>query len=77
LNPNAVCLSASSPETAQTLRDTFGALQGGYSGILAFGGWAFNENEQLRNAVPGLFLGPDGVSATNNLEAALRSRYTG
>lgn len=77
LNPNAVCLSASAPETAQTLRDTFGALQGGYSGILAFGGLAFNENEPLRNTIPGLFLGSDGVSATNNLEAALRSRYTG
>jgi methanogenic corrinoid protein MtbC1 len=77
LNPNAVCLSASSPETAQTLRDTFVALRSGYSGILAYGGRAFNESEQLRTAIPGLFLGPDGVSATNNLEAALRSRYTG
>jgi methanogenic corrinoid protein MtbC1 len=77
LNPNAVCLSASTPQTAHTLRDTFGALKSAYSGILAYGGRAFNENEQLKNAIPGLFLGADGVSATSNLEAALRSRYTG
>jgi methanogenic corrinoid protein MtbC1 len=77
LNPNAVCLSASTPQTAQTLRDVFEALKDEYAGVLAYGGRAFNEHEQLRNAISGVYLGIDGVSASDNLEAAFRSRHTG
>jgi MerR family transcriptional regulator, light-induced transcriptional regulator len=77
INPDAVCLSASTPQTAHNLRNIFETLKADYSGILAYGGRAFNENEQLRNAISGTYLGPDGVSATDNLEAAFRSRHTG
>jgi methanogenic corrinoid protein MtbC1 len=77
LKPDAACLSASTPQTAQILRDIFEVLKDDYSGLLAYGGRAFNENEQLRNAIPGIYLGPDGVSAVDNLDAALRGRHTG
>jgi MerR family transcriptional regulator, light-induced transcriptional regulator len=77
LNPNAVCLSASIPQTAHTLRNVFAALKDDYAGILAFGGRAFNENEHLRSAVPGIYLGRDSASATDKLDAALRSRNSG
>lgn len=74
VNPSAVCLSASTPQTVRTLRDVYETLQESYSGVLAYGGRAFNEHEHLRGAVPGMYLGENGVSATDSLEAAFRAR---
>lgn len=76
MNPSAVCLSASTPQMAQSLRDVFETLQGNYSGILSYGGRAFNEDERLRTAMPGVYLGNDAACATDNLEVALQGRST-
>lgn len=74
MDPDAVCLSAATPQSARSLRELFEALEGRFRGVLAFGGRAFNENDNLRQALPGMYLGADGVTATANLEAALRGR---
>lgn len=72
MNPEAVCLSASTPQTAQTLQDLFVTMNSNYSGVMGYGGRAFNEHERLREAVPGLHLGADAQVATDSLEAAFR-----
>ena len=76
INPSAVCLSAATALTVPPLRRLFESLHEQYPGILAFGGRAFNENDQLRRVVPGMYLGSEGVTAANNLEKALRARHT-
>lgn len=77
VKPDAVCLSAATPPTAQALRDLFTTMKARYSGVLGYGGRAFNEHEQLGLAVPGVHLGSDALLATNRLEAALRGRRAG
>jgi methanogenic corrinoid protein MtbC1 len=75
MNPEAVCLSAATAQSAQTLRDLFMMMNGDYSGVMGYGGRAFNEYEQLKDAVPGVHLGTDAMAATDTLEAAFRNRY--
>jgi MerR family transcriptional regulator, light-induced transcriptional regulator len=77
LKPDAVCLSASTPQTAQSLRDLYAGMDGQYSGVLGYGGRAFNEHERLRDAVSGVHLGVDAGAATEHLETAFRHRLAG
>ncbi|MBV9279826.1 MAG: MerR family transcriptional regulator, partial [Chloroflexi bacterium] len=59
LNLAAVCLSASSAESAAALRALFQQLDGHYSGVRGFGGRIFNERGDLAASIPGEFLGSD------------------
>ncbi|GAC1323259.1 MAG: cobalamin-dependent protein [Chloroflexota bacterium] len=71
LQPVAVCLSASTPSTAQAIATIFTELKTMYSGLLAYGGRVFNERVELRDQVPGIYLGADAATATLTLEANL------
>ncbi len=73
LGPAAVCLSASSPETVESLAALIEQLNAVYKGVRAFGGRIFNERQELVDRVPGIFLGLDAASATTNLESRLAS----
>ena len=77
VNPQAVCLSAATLQTAKTLRDLFVEIDGDYAGVLGFGGRAFNEHENLTDAVPGVHLGADAQLATDHLDATFRHRRAG
>ncbi len=72
--PEVVCLSASSPQAAQRLREIFADLRKSYTGLLAFGGRAFTVNEDLRGAIPGVYLGDDALTGTKNVEESLSGR---
>src|SRR5579859_6768594 len=69
VNPAAVCLSAATLPTAESLRDLFIQLERGYSGVLGYGGRAFNELDRMGGVVPGVHLGTDAHVATERLEA--------
>ncbi len=72
LNPEAVCLSAAASHTAQSLRDVFIQLNSNYSGVLGYGGRAFNEHDWVGDSIPGALLGSDALVATDRLEANFR-----
>jgi len=72
INPDLVCLSASTAETAaqlievaQALREAFPQLNFGY------GGRAFNINPELRALMPGIFLGHDARALVNTVTSML------
>jgi MerR family transcriptional regulator, light-induced transcriptional regulator len=71
LHPAAVCLSASTPQTARALATLAIELHGVFDGIVAFGGRAFNVDETLIGSIDALFLGQDARSAVARLDAAL------
>ncbi|MEM8534155.1 MAG: cobalamin-dependent protein [Chloroflexota bacterium] len=58
LRPDLVCLSASMPETAAQLAEVAQALQGSFPHLpVGYGGWVFNSIPELRETMPGIFLG--------------------
>jgi methanogenic corrinoid protein MtbC1 len=72
VKPSAICMSASSAQAANALKEVFQRLEDSYGGLLAYGGRAFNTDEHLRDAVPGVYLGVDALEGTANVEAALK-----
>jgi methanogenic corrinoid protein MtbC1 len=74
VSPTAVCLSAGSPRTAQSLALIFDELQRQYDGFLFFGGRAFNEFPQLGEKVSGTYLGGDAAEAVRQIEAVIGGR---
>lgn len=72
LAPAAVCLSAATADTAAGVAPLFADLAQSFEGVLAFGGRAFNLDEQLIGDIPGHFLGADAGSAVAGLEARLQ-----
>jgi DNA-binding transcriptional MerR regulator len=73
LQPAAVCLSAGSADSAQTLGALFSRLQHRYSGLKVFGGRVFCAQPEIIGSTPGVHLGDDAVAGTRNLECALRN----
>jgi methanogenic corrinoid protein MtbC1 len=60
LKPNMVCLSASTMETALELIPVARSLTETYPQVhFGYGGRVFNINPELRNSIPGVFLGQD------------------
>jgi DNA-binding transcriptional MerR regulator len=76
VSPAAVCLSAGSPKTAQTLATIFKDLERQFGGPLFFGGRAFNEHPGLCQKVPGTYLGPDAAEAVRHIEATIGGLVT-
>jgi methanogenic corrinoid protein MtbC1 len=74
MNPDAVLLSAARPETAMAMRDMARALSSRYGGLVGHGGRAFDVAPELRDVVPGKYLGRDAAEATAALEDALAAR---
>jgi methanogenic corrinoid protein MtbC1 len=73
LQPALVCLSASNGRTSKTLIDAVNALNhlSPPHPIIAFGGAAFNADEQLRGQVHGHFLGTDAEEGVARVEQLL------
>jgi DNA-binding transcriptional MerR regulator len=62
--PALICLSANSEDTARELRTVQAKLAGMRPRPkFAFGGRIFNANPQLRETMPGIFLGQDAAAA--------------
>ena len=60
VKPTLVCLSASTKETALELIPVARGLTEAYPQVhFGYGGRAFNLNPELRNSMPGIFLGQD------------------
>jgi methanogenic corrinoid protein MtbC1 len=74
LHPDAVCLSASTPQTAVALGMLAHQLREQFNGVIAFGGLAFNGQEGLATQIDGLYLGADAGQAVTRLEEALNTR---
>jgi MerR family transcriptional regulator, light-induced transcriptional regulator len=73
--PDLICLSANAETTALALRP----LQDQLAGLspaprFGFGGAAFNRRPELRERVPGLFLGPGPSDAVARIRALLPAR---
>ena len=73
LKPTAVCLSATGDDAVESLSRLYRRLRQEFTGLLAFGGRAFNERPELIEHVPGEYLGADAGVALSALEAALAS----
>lgn len=73
LKPDAICMSASSVESAREIQSLYAALRDVYAGIRAFGGRAFNENENLRREMDGVYLGTDAREALATLRNLLKA----
>ncbi|MGI8968659.1 MAG: MerR family transcriptional regulator [Chloroflexota bacterium] len=69
--PSAVCLSAGTPDAAQSLRDLYREMAETYSGVLAYGGRFFNEDDSRTRSVAGSYLGADAACAVTQLERLL------
>jgi methanogenic corrinoid protein MtbC1 len=79
LRPDAFCLSASTPESAQTLgtvADAVAVLEGDRPRF-GFGGRAFLEHPALAAAVNGTYLGDDARQAIAGVERLLRRDASG
>lgn len=76
LRPAALLLSASTDDTAATLADLAAVVTGlpPPRPIVAFGGAPFEQAPRLREAVPGIYLGPNAETAAERLERAIRPR---
>jgi MerR family transcriptional regulator, light-induced transcriptional regulator len=74
MNPDAVLLSAARAETALAMKGMARALSSRYGGLVAYGGRAFELAPELRDAIPGTFLGRDAAEATMALEHAFTMR---
>jgi DNA-binding transcriptional MerR regulator/methylmalonyl-CoA mutase cobalamin-binding subunit len=71
-HPAMVCLSANSPSTARLLRNLQAELDqiSEHVPLFGYGGRAFDDNPELRQEVPGYYLGSDprdALNAVNNL----------
>ena len=73
LRPTAVVFSASTAQTATALAAITRRLAKLPSPqpLVGYGGQAFMHDPTLRDAVPGLYLGPDAATAVTRLEQAL------
>jgi methanogenic corrinoid protein MtbC1 len=73
LRPDVVVLSATMPESAAAVVELAKRLEDRPPPRprLAFGGQAFEADPALREAVPGLYLGPSAESAAERIERAL------
>lgn len=69
--PEVVCLSAATPDTAQTLGALFRVLEEEHSGLLTYGGRPFNQHPDLRASMPGQFVGTDAAEGTRRIEDLL------
>jgi cobalamin-dependent methionine synthase I len=74
VNPSLICLSASTLETVPGLIECARAVQKQFPNVrFGYGGRIFNQNPELRESVPGVFLGVDARSLTETV-GALMSR---
>ena len=73
LRPEAVVLSGTRPESAAAVASVAGRLAElpPPRPLLAFGGQAFETNPAPRDALPGLYLGPNAQTAADRLDRAL------
>lgn len=71
VQPQVVCLSASTVESARSLSAVYARLGREFRGIMAFGGRIFNEDQDLRGEIPGDFLGENAATATLRIEESL------
>jgi methanogenic corrinoid protein MtbC1 len=73
IQPDLVCLSATTPEAAQRLLEGIEPLvaSGTLTAPLGFGGQAFNQDGALTARLPGIYLGPDAEAAAETVEALL------
>lgn len=71
MKPHAVLLSAARVETALGMKSMAQALSSRFAGLLAHGGRAFEVAPELRDAIPGRYLGRDAAEATMAIEEAL------
>jgi MerR family transcriptional regulator, light-induced transcriptional regulator len=72
LKPALVCLSASTTETALSLGAVAHALQDAAPDVLfGYGGRAFNANPELREGIPGIFLGQDARELADSVASLL------
>lgn len=72
LKPDLVLLSASMPETALQIADVARALQHfSYHPLIGYGGRIFNNDPELRAAIPGTYLGQDARELIDGVAALL------
>jgi methanogenic corrinoid protein MtbC1 len=72
LNPDLVCLSASTAETAAQLREVAHALRETFPQLnFGYGGRTFNLNPELRALMPGIFLGHDARALVDTVTSML------
>lgn len=71
LQPDAVCLSATTAGAAAELRHLFNALAGSFTGVLAYGGSAFLAGSGVTEPPPGVNFGDDARRAVQALTQAL------
>lgn len=73
LQPSAVVLSASTDATAKAVAEIIRGLAelSSPGPVLGFGGRAFEVNGSLRDAVPGLYLGENAMTAVDGLNRAV------
>ena len=69
IRPTALCMSATTADTAAALGALYGALTGTFPGVLAYGGRAFNAGPDVGATIPGVFLGADLRAAVDTLAA--------
>ncbi|GAB4110121.1 MAG: cobalamin-dependent protein [Roseiflexaceae bacterium] len=68
VNPSLICLSASTLETVPGLIECARAVQKQFPNVrFGYGGRIFNQNPELRESVPGVFLGVDARSLTETV----------
>lgn len=74
IQPDMVCVSASSAESAANvvrIGESLAAMEPGTHPIYAYGGGIFNNLPELRARVPGVFLGEDASHAVDAARALL------
>ena len=76
--PSMLCLSASSPHAALSLNDIQTQLNHAEAPatLFGYGGRAFDNSPDLREQIPGYYLGADPRDAINLVSGLLRSRST-
>lgn len=75
LSPDLVCLSATMPDTATQLADVACAVLKAYPRVqVGYGGRIFNLHPELRQTMPGTFMGEDARSVTNTAALLLGRR---
>lgn len=77
--PSMLCLSASTPQAATLMTDIQNQLSQGEppAPLFGYGGRAFDNNPDLRERIPGYYLGADPRDAINLVSSLLRNRGTG
>jgi MerR family transcriptional regulator, light-induced transcriptional regulator len=73
LRPDAVVISATTEQTVAGVLEVAQIVQllPSPRPLLGFGGVPFEQDAALREAIPGVYLGPNGATAAERLEAAL------